>query len=73
MEEKSLTQAAERLSDTLTELRTISETLKTFDGTEAASTLGSEVARLRRQLDLISETIAIVVQHLPSAVKIDHN
>lgn len=58
-------QVCSQLSDTLTELRTIRRRLQGFDGTVAAVSVRGELGRLRRYLDTLSDTIAIVVQHLP--------
>jgi hypothetical protein len=54
-----------QLSETLSELRAIRATLNTFDNTVAAVTLRPELSRLQRQLDLVSEVVRLVVQHLP--------
>jgi hypothetical protein len=64
-------QVCSQLSDTLTELRTISRRLQDFDGTVAAVNLRGELGRLRRYLDTLSDTIAIVVQHLPPVARAD--
>jgi len=63
--EEALDEIRLQLSDTLTELRTIRRKLHEFDGTVAAVSLRPELSRLNRYLDTLSETLTIVVRHLP--------
>ena len=67
--EETLDRICSQLSAVLTELRMVREKLQGFDGTVAAVSLGRELSRTQRHLETVSETIAIVVQHLPPVAK----
>jgi hypothetical protein len=67
--EETLDRVCSQLSAALTELRTVREKLREFDGTVAAVSLGRELSRTQRHLETVSETVAIVVQHLPPVAK----
>lgn len=68
-DEQKLIGIRSQLSDTLVELRTISQRLREFDHTVAAVNLRAELSRLRRHLDTLSDTVTIVVEHLLSVTK----
>ena len=55
-----------QLDALLTELRLINTKLGAFNGGVAAATFGQELGHLLRTLSALSETLMIVVNHLPS-------
>ena len=63
-DERVLGEIRSQLADTLAELQTISQRLNEFDHTVSAVNLRAELSGLRRYLDTLSDTLAIVVQHL---------
>ena len=65
----TLTDAARSLADILRELESIRIMLSGYEGSVAAVTLRPELSRLLRQLELVSETVTIVVNHLPTTSK----
>jgi hypothetical protein len=68
-DEQKLGEIRAQLAETLIELRTISQRLHAFDHTVAAVSLRAELSRLRRYLDMLSDTVTIVVQHLLPVAK----
>ena len=65
----TLTDAARSLADIVRELQSIRIRLDGYEGSVAAVTLRPELSRLQRQLELVSETVTIVVNHLPTTSK----
>jgi len=65
----TLTDAARSLADIVRELQSIRIRLDGYEGSVAAVTLRPELSRLQRQLELVSETVTIVVYHLPTTSK----
>lgn len=65
----TLKDAAQRLADILRELESLRILLGGYEGSVTAVTLRPELSRLQRQLELLSETVTIVVHHLPTTSK----
>ena len=67
-------QALGKISSQLSEIVALQATnrkLLEFDGTVAAVNLRPELSRVLRHLDTLSETITIVVKHLPAVAKVE--